>query len=244
MNKLPTIPIVKPIIQRPTPIETKQRPVEEIFEDKKREVFPLKPNQGVKGESISPTIVEELSGEEETTADAPPTPPQVEGHSAPHTPQLGSKGKEFPLVEDIAPKKKGKSDKQLKHLEIIRQKSIEVRKRNAELKRQQKLGNINIQPPPPVEDIIKKTIDEMGGNIRSSLKKELEDNRMESKPAISLDDIKSLIDTSIRTAFETEKVERKKIVEEKQTRLDMEKRAYDTRFNNLLKPKRNMNPSF
>lgn len=238
MNKLPTIPIVKPIIQRPTPIETKQRPVEEIFEDKKREVFPLKPNQGVKGESISPTIVEELSGEEETTADAPPTPPQVEGHSAPHTPQLGSKGKEFPLVEDIAPKKKGKSDKQLKHLEIIRQKSIEVRKRNAELKRQQKLGNINIQPPPPVEDIIKKTIDEMGGNIRSSLKKELEDNRMESKPAISLDDIKSLIDTSIRTAFETEKVERKKIVEEKQTRLDMEKRAYDTRFNNLLKPKR------
>ena len=84
----------------------------------------------------------------------------------------------------------------------------------------------------------------MGGNIRSSLKKELEDNRMESKPAISLDDIKSLIDTSIRTAFETEKVERKKIVEEKQTRLDMEKRAYDTRFNNLLKPKRNMNPSF
>ena len=132
----------------------------------------------------------------------------------------------------------------MKHLETIRQKSIEVRKRNAELKRQQKLGNINVQPPPPVEDIIKKTIDEMGGNIRSSLKKELEDNRMESKPAISLDDIKSLIDTSIRTAFETEKVERRKVVEEKQTRLDMEKRAYDTRFHNLLKPKRNMNPSF
>ena len=41
-------------------------------------------------------------------------------------------------IEDIAPKKKGKSDKQLKHLETIRQKSIEVRKRNAELKRQQK----------------------------------------------------------------------------------------------------------
>lgn len=224
MNKLPTIPIVKPIIQRPTPIETKQRPVEEIFEDKR--------------DKIKEPIVEELSGEEEPTADAPPTPPQVEGHSAPQTPQLGSKGKEFPLVEDIAPKKKGKSDKQLKHLEIIRQKSIEVRKRNAELKRQQKLGNINVQPPPPVEDIIKKTIDEMGGNIRSSLKKELEDNRMESKPAISLDDIKSLIDTSIRTAFETEKVERRKVVEEKQTRLDMEKRAYDTRFHNLLKPKR------
>ena len=230
MNKLPTIPIVKPIIQRPTPIETKQRPVEEIFEDKKRDFIPLKPNQGVKGERISPTIVEELSGEEEPTADAPPTPPQVPV--------------KVESIEDIAPKKKGKSDKQLKHLETIRQKSIEVRKRNAELKRQQKLGNINIQPPPPVEDIIKKTIDEMGGNIRSSLKKELEDNRMESKPAISLDDIKSLIDTSIRTAFETEKVERKKVVEEKQTRLDMEKKAYDTRFQNLLKPKRNMNPSF
>ena len=216
MNKLPTIPIVKPITQRPTPIETKQRPVEEIFEDKR--------------DKIKEPIVEELSGEEEPTADAPPTPPQLPI--------------KVESIEDIAPKKKGKSDKQLKHLEIIRQKSIEVRKRNAELKRQQKLGNINIQPPPPVEDIIKKTIDEMGGNIRSSLKKELEDNRMESKPAISLDDIKSLIDTSIRTAFETEKVERKKIVEEKQTRLDMEKRAYDTRFHNLLKPKRNMNPSF
>jgi len=216
MNKLPTIPIVKPIIQRPTPIQTKQRPVEEIFEDKR--------------DKIKEPIVEELSGEEEPTADAPPTPPQLPV--------------KVESIEDIAPKKKGKSDKQLKHLEIIRQKSIEVRKRNAELKRQQKLGNINIQPPPPVEDIIKKTIDEMGGNIRSSLKKELEDNRMESKPAISLDDIKSLIDTSIRTAFETEKVERKKIVEEKQTRLDMEKRAYDTRFHNLLKPKRNMNPSF
>ena len=216
MNKLPTIPIVKPITQRPAPIETKQRPVEEIFEDKR--------------DKIKEPIVEELSGEEEPTADAPPTPPQLPV--------------KVESIEDIAPKKKGKSDKQLKHLEIIRQKSIEVRKRNAELKRQQKLGNINIQPPPPVEDIIKKTIDEMGGNIRSSLKKELEDNRMESKPAISLDDIKSLIDTSIRTAFETEKVERKKIVEEKQTRLDMEKRAYDTRFHNLLKPKRNMNPSF
>ena len=223
MNKLPALPVVRPIMNRPAPIETKQRPVEEIFEEK-----------------IKESVVEELSGEEEPTADAPPTPPQLEGHPAPHTPQLGSKGKDFPLVKDIAPKKKGKSDKQLKHLETIRQKSIEVRKRNAELKRQQKLGNIIVQPPPPVEDIIKRTIDEMGGNIRSSLKKELEDN----KPAISLADIKSMIDTSIQTAFETEKIERKKIVEEKQIRLDMEKRAYDARFNNLLKPKRGMTPQF
>jgi hypothetical protein len=209
MNKLPALPVVRPIMNRPAPIETKQRPVEEIFEEK-----------------IKESVVEELSGEEEPTADAPPTPPQLPV--------------KVESIEDIAPKKKGKSDKQLKHLETIRQKSIEVRKRNAELKRQQKLGNIIVQPPPPVEDIIKRTIDEMGGNIRSSLKKELEDN----KPAISLADIKSMIDTSIQSAFETEKIERKKIVEEKQIRLDMEKRAYDARFNNLLKPKRGMTPQF
>jgi hypothetical protein len=209
MNKLPALPVVRPIMNRPAPIETKQRPVEEIFEEK-----------------IKESVVEELSGEEEPTADAPPTPPQLPV--------------KVESIKDIAPKKKGKSDKQLKHLETIRQKSIEVRKRNAELKRQQKLGNIIVQPPPPVEDIIKRTIDEMGGNIRSSLKKELEDN----KPAISLADIKSMIDTSIQSAFETEKIERKKIVEEKQIRLDMEKRAYDARFNNLLKPKRGMTPQF
>ena len=171
-------------------------------------------------DKIKEPIVEEFSGEEEPVNSPPPTPPQVPV--------------KVESIEDIAPKKKGKSDKQLKHLEIIRQKSIEVRKRNAELKRQQKLGNINIQPPPPVEEIIKRTIDEMGGNIRTSLKKELEDN----KPILSLADIKSMIDTSIQSAFETEKVERKKIVEEKQIRLDMEKRAYDERFHNLLKPKR------